>query len=84
MDRPDSFLVVVKYVKKIQIGENQDFPCGSHKSPVLEFRVPDLIELTYDQSVKSIGPSATRRTFLGLLPNKNHGTCPWDTQSKLD
>ena len=47
VDRPDSFLGVVKYVKKkIKIGENQDFPYGFHKSPVLDVGLPNLFELT--------------------------------------
>ena len=42
VDWPDSFLGVIKYVKKFKIGKNQDFPYGFRKSPVLDVRVPDL------------------------------------------
>ena len=68
--------------KKFQIGENLDFPYGFRKSPVSEFLMPKLIEMTYDQSVKSRRDSVTRQTFLRLLPNKNHGMCPYDRHSK--
>ncbi len=35
-----------------QICENQEFPYGTLKTPLLKFLVSELIEMTYNQSVK--------------------------------